>query len=504
MGQYETNRQKEINSLKKELFLKLDKYAKARNYDKPPKTDAERIDRLQNIENYLKELDDRSGNKYSKVSEGRTIVPYSNAYGNLYAYEVADAVMDGSDSYSYVSDTAIGTLINDKNFKQQFGEYLGYDFSEKTQTPFVNNFLWGTTEANGHKSPSPVLDSSGNAVKTSVPSLVDFVSERVMKEEIGNAKGDVFALVSNSENRNVFVRTELPELLKNRKVTAINGIPKIELEKIYTEKTKALTGKKPLEDAKYESLEACAKIIGKEADKILDDVDVQVKESDRINLDMSRSSYFKGKTKQREWKDSKKSPFHEYVMYANEIKERLKNGAVKVVAKEKVDNLTGGVKSGIKYGDNITDVRTEIVLKYADNEKIEQRHKGDFGESKFNKSIQEFEKELENRGVSNRKEFVQAYKTICAREKKICTLNEIETIGKSNTNPRIKTEVEKITTACNPTKNLCVENEKPKINEKDKQEGQRIGLKTRIEQANKKIEGTQKIDNIKKIDNREI
>ena len=98
---------------------------------------------------------------------------------------------------------------------------VNYDDKE-----YINGLLWGTQDKDNIKSAVPILNADKTFMDTKVVSHVDYLSDRVMSQEIGNAKGDVLALVSNSKDYNVFIRTEFDTLIHNEDANIINSISK--------------------------------------------------------------------------------------------------------------------------------------------------------------------------------------------------------------------------------------------------------------------------------------
>lgn len=97
----------------KELLDKLYDWAKSKNYidavGNPVKklTDQECLDFLDALENEVTRLDREADLKYSKVPEGRTIIPYTNGYGDVWAWKMADDITYFSDKvFIYFPQTA--------------------------------------------------------------------------------------------------------------------------------------------------------------------------------------------------------------------------------------------------------------------------------------------------------------------------------------------------------------------------------------------------------------
>ena len=184
-------------------------------------SDAETLQLLQEMQDYISEMDKEAGYIYSKVSEGTTIIPYTEGYGNMWSWQMAGNIMDTVSQYSYVSDTVQGVVIMSDDFSDLLKKATGNGDKE-----YINGLLWGTQDKDNIKSAVPILNADKTPMDTTVVAHVDYLSDRVMSQEIGNAKGDVLALVSNSKDYNVFIRTEFDTLIHNESVNTINSISK--------------------------------------------------------------------------------------------------------------------------------------------------------------------------------------------------------------------------------------------------------------------------------------
>lgn len=381
-----------------------------------PKDDNERLTRLQELEDFISELDDSKGNIYSETMSGKSIIPYSNSYGNIYSWKLADSVMMSTEDYSYVSDTAIGKLSMDETFQKRLGDILGYKFSKVAEKPLIYNYLWGLDDSSkGIRSKSPILGSDGKPLETDVPAFVDYLSDRVMSQQIQNAKGDVFAFMSTSEGHNVFMRTELDTLIHNEDVTSINGLKREDLLDIYNNGLDDLSGRE-LEEKKLENLQKCVDELKPECDRILDNANI-VKIPEGFAVDVSKCDYFSGKKEEYNDPSQEKMPFHVYMTYANEMKDKILNKEYTVLAKN---------KRGDYYESNKPeDISVESVFQYSKDEKVNQKLTGDITKSEFNQYTESMIKDLDSKNIHATPEMIDDYRNIYAITKEKATVEDI-------------------------------------------------------------------------------
>lgn len=148
------------------------------------------------------------------------VIGYSGDVGDKRGYQVAAAMSrDGDGKVFYISDTPAGKLLNNPEFKDAVAATAGgADFvaGDRAKNLLISGF--GANDQRVEK----------YAVGKVLP-LDDRVSQRMM----GEASGDVRVLVPNALPERVFYKTELPALLDNPNVTAINRVPKEVLKEIY-------------------------------------------------------------------------------------------------------------------------------------------------------------------------------------------------------------------------------------------------------------------------------
>ena len=189
-----------INKIK-ELFCQkgyvtLD--AEGEPHNVRPLRDEEVLVLLQEMQDYISDMDKEAGYIYSRVSEGTIIIPYTEGYGNMWSWQMADNIMNTVSQYSYVSDTVQGVVIMSDDFFDLLKKATGNEDKE-----YINGLLWGTEDKDNIKSAIPILNPDKTPIDTTVVAHVDYLSDRVMSQEIGNARGDVLALVSNFKITNI-------------------------------------------------------------------------------------------------------------------------------------------------------------------------------------------------------------------------------------------------------------------------------------------------------------
>lgn len=202
-----------------------------------------------------------------------------------------------------------------------------------------------------------------------------------MSEEVGNLKGDVFALVSHSRSSNVFARTELLSALSYKEGT-INGLPRDELYKAYEEQFNELLGENPevtVNDIKYyelrtQALEVALKPVMDRCDEIIEDIYVCVNDeidNDSFELDLSGSEFFHHQKNPNITNEYTRIPFREYMKAAEEIGQMLGEG--KAIFKCDPDPEKGKVE---KLSSNIADIRPQTVSLYMQGKEIRQMYVG--------------------------------------------------------------------------------------------------------------------------------
>lgn len=373
-----------------ELNKEIKKWAQKNNYiDKDGNnikklSNEETIEMLQKLEKHLSEYDKANGYIFSKVPENRTIIPYTDQYNNLFSWRMADNISERTPNYSYVSETAIGAISMDDEFKDTLYEITGKNSDITEDQNFMDMFVWGTSKTleNGEieKTQSPILEN-GKPFNTGVRAFVDYISDRVMSEEVGNLKGDVFALVSHSRSSNVFARTELLLALSYKEGT-INGLPRDELYKAYEEQFNELLGENPevtVNDIKYyelrtQALEVALKPVMDRCDEIIEDIYVCVNDeidNDSFELDLSGSEFFHHQKNPNITNEYTRIPFKEYLKAADELGQMLKEG--KVIFKSDPNPEKGKVE---KLSRNIADIRPQTVSRYMQGKEITQMYVG--------------------------------------------------------------------------------------------------------------------------------
>ena len=159
---------------------------------------------------FLNDMVGRLGTK----SEGETIVLYSSANE---AAEIATKspnirIINKTEAYKFLAN------INNDNvvFKKIWKNFYGYEPNLKNYTSREGILLGGLDSE---------YDKSDKLVKPKTEGAWDIVSRNFVQ----TAKGEtVIILGDDAKTQRVFFRTELPELLKNKNITKINGMDKAE------------------------------------------------------------------------------------------------------------------------------------------------------------------------------------------------------------------------------------------------------------------------------------
>ena len=154
---------------------------------------------------FLNDMVGRLGTK----SEGETIVLYSSANE---AAEIATKspnirIINKTEAYKFLAN------INNDNvvFKKIWKNFYGYEPNLKNYTSREGILLGGLDSE---------YDKSDKLVKPKTEGAWDIVSRNFVQ----TAKGEtVIILGDDAKTQRVFFRTELPELLKNKNITKING-----------------------------------------------------------------------------------------------------------------------------------------------------------------------------------------------------------------------------------------------------------------------------------------
>ena len=202
-----------------------------------------------------------------------------------------------------------------------------------------------------------------------------------MSAEVGNLKGDVFALVSMSKGSNVFARTELLSSLLYKDGT-INGISRSELYNKYEIEFSKLLAENPKvseNDIKYyelrtQALEVALKPVMDRCDEIIEDIYVCVNDeidNDSFELDLSGSEFFHHQKNPEITSEYTRIPFREYMKAAEEIGQMLGEG--KAIFKCDPNPTIGKVE---KLSSNIADIRPQTVSLYMQGKEIRQMYVG--------------------------------------------------------------------------------------------------------------------------------
>ncbi len=146
-------------------------------------------------------------------------IPYSGDVGDMPAWKLAKAFSENGDGkIFYISDTPGGELLNSSEFANALQVTTG-GADEDLGLARMKQLMAGMETAQG-RSAYGVAD---------IEAINDQISRRMMFE---TAHGDMRTITPAAAVDKVFVQTELPALLQNQDVTAINGIPKEELRQI--------------------------------------------------------------------------------------------------------------------------------------------------------------------------------------------------------------------------------------------------------------------------------
>lgn len=145
---------------------------------------------------------------------GRNIIPYSGWVDNVPVYLLAKEISDKNIGYCYISDIEVGDILNNRPLWNAMVRLINDDEALVKQ-------LYSGKTTNGVRSPYGVGD---------VLAFNDFISQKVME---ANAHGNVFTITQASTPDSVWTLTELPELLRNKNVTHIQGLSKAELLNTY-------------------------------------------------------------------------------------------------------------------------------------------------------------------------------------------------------------------------------------------------------------------------------
>lgn len=170
-------------------------------------------------------------------------IPYSGKAGDEPGWKMAKAMSESSDGkVFYISDTPAGQLLNAGRFRDAVAATAGGK-DEKVGKELASTLIDGPQKSDGTRSRYAI---------DNIPAVNDQVSDKLMRQA---ARGDVRTITPAAETDKVFVSTELPALLQTPRVTAINGIPKEELNRTLKE-----TG----------SLEAVSSKVAKASAELLD------------------------------------------------------------------------------------------------------------------------------------------------------------------------------------------------------------------------------------------
>lgn len=123
--------------------------------------------------------------------------------GTIRAAEVVKRLSADNAAINAIQQTEVARLLGDDAFFEAFKntmQAMGID----PRSPTADAYLKGTTDAVGNR----------------VPGLWDIMSKNYAKAAVG----DVIAIVPFADAKDIWSKTELPELLRNAKVTSINGI----------------------------------------------------------------------------------------------------------------------------------------------------------------------------------------------------------------------------------------------------------------------------------------
>jgi hypothetical protein len=166
------------------------------------------------------EPDNNDPNARTSWKPEAAVIGYSGDVGDKRGYQVAAAMSrNGEGKVFYISDTPAGKLLNNPEFeKAVIAATGGADFlaGQKAALLLINGF-----------------DENNKRVEKYAVGKVLPLDDRVSQRMMGEASGDVRVLVPNALPERVFYKTELPALLDNPNVTAINRVPKEVLKEIY-------------------------------------------------------------------------------------------------------------------------------------------------------------------------------------------------------------------------------------------------------------------------------
>lgn len=150
--------------------------------------------------------------KFDQWKDDAKVIPYSGNAGDFPCWKLVSAMSaNGGGDVFYISDTPAGRVLNDSQVRFAVAAAVG-----------------GNDIGFGNKLADDIFDGPfENGVRSkfaveNVVALNDFVSDRLMREM---AAGDVRTATPAALPDRVFMQTELPALLENPRVSAINGIP---------------------------------------------------------------------------------------------------------------------------------------------------------------------------------------------------------------------------------------------------------------------------------------
>ncbi|WUR13783.1 hypothetical protein E7V67_001375 [[Empedobacter] haloabium] len=150
-------------------------------------------------------------------------IPYSGKAGDEPGWKMAKAMSENGDGkVFYISDTPAGQLLNAGRFRDAVAAAAGGK-DEKAGKELASTLIDGPQKSDGTRSRYAI---------DNIPAINDQVSDKLMRQ---TARGDVRTITPAAETDKVFVSTELPALLQTPRVTAINGIPKEELNRTLKE-----------------------------------------------------------------------------------------------------------------------------------------------------------------------------------------------------------------------------------------------------------------------------
>ncbi|HEY5756960.1 MAG TPA: hypothetical protein VIU34_14105, partial [Steroidobacter sp.] len=140
-------------------------------------------------------------------SPNASLLLYNGTTGELPSWQAAKLIAEQSNGkYFYISQTEAGLLLNDDDFRAAVRYAVG-------DVEGGDRLIDGEF-ADGHRTSRYGVGD--------ILAVNDFVSQRL----VAAASGDVTTLTThNVDPTRVFAMTELPALLENPNVTAINGIP---------------------------------------------------------------------------------------------------------------------------------------------------------------------------------------------------------------------------------------------------------------------------------------